>query len=423
MTSTFINIQGELEVDPSDRRKSHLNWLKKINYDTNQVDYYSFKTFSEEGSYYLTRYLIDLWEGKNLAKGTKRGRRSFNHIFGCKTRISRVLTLLHERNQKKLFDLNEDDTLSLFNDMREGKILTQLGNRFKSVGSYAKLFISFWHWLMRIKKKENTPLLDIVGDIDTRESVKPQWNYLTLKQVEIMSEYASEFYYKVLIFFLFDSGIRAPKELMNVRIKDIIPIPNSNLLFLEIRDDTSKTFGRKIKLMICSDLIKKYIEMTKSKPDDFLFPRSYVSTTRSVQRMGYKAFQIGKIKRAHRKVIVTKGITMYDFRHCSVCHYLPIYKSENQIKYRYGWKKTEMIHYYSEFLGMKDTIREEDMLVDTTKTELQQQLAKSEQKTQILEEQLNAQKQEMEEKLKKLETMMLQKFADNYTNSSEITPE
>jgi chaperonin cofactor prefoldin len=82
-----------------------------------------------------------------------------------------------------------------------------------------------------------------------------------------------------------------------------------------------------------------------------------------------------------------------------------------------------MIHYYSEFLGMKDTIREEDMLVDTTKTELEQQLVKSQQKTQILEEQLNSQKQEMEEKLKKLETMMLQKFADNYSNSSEITPE
>ena len=423
MTSTFINIQGELEVDPNDRRNSHLNWLKKIGYETDNVDYYSFKTFSEKGSYYLTRYLIDLWEGKNLAKGTKRGRRSFNHIFGCKTRVSKVLTLLHERNHKELFDLTDDDALSLFNDMREGKILTQLGNRFKSVGSYAKLFISFWHWLMRIKKKEDILLPNIVEDIDSKESIKPEWNYLTLKQVEIMSEYASEFYYKVLIFFLFDSGIRAPKELMNVRIKDIIPIKDSNLLFLQIRDDTSKTFGRKIKLMICSDLIKKYMAMTKLKPDDFLFPRAYVSTTRSIQRMGYKAFQIGKMKRAHRKVIVTKGIRMYDFRHCSVCHYLPIYKSENQIKYRYGWKKTEMIHYYSEFLGMKDTIREEDMLVDTTKTELEQQLVKSQQKTQILEEQLNSQKQEMEEKLKKLETMMLQKFADNYSNSSEITPE
>lgn len=37
-----------------------------------------------------------------------------------------------------------------------------------------------------------------------------------------------------------------------------------------------------------------------------------------------------------------------------------------------------MIHYYSEFLGMKDTITEEDMLIDITKTEIEKRLTKSE---------------------------------------------
>jgi len=202
---------------------------------------------------------------------------------------------------------------------------------------------------------------------------------------------------------------------MNVRAMDISPVPNTNYLFLSIRNETSKTFGRKIKLMISSDILKKYIEMNKLKGDDFLFTKDYTHTTRMVSRMGYDALKIGtKHIQKTKKVLIKNGVTMYDFRHNSVCHYLPIYKSENQIKYRYGWKKSEMIHYYSEFIGMKDTITDDDMLVDTTKTEIQQQLQKEQLKVAMLEEQMNNQKKEMEDKLKHLETMMLQKFADSY---------
>ena len=43
---------------------------------------------------------------------------------------------------------------------------------------------------------------------------------------------------------------------------------------------------------------------------------------------------------------------------------------------------------------------------------------KAEHKSEILEEQMNIQKQEMEEKLKRLETIMLQKFADNYPQNA-----
>ena len=62
---------------------------------------------------------------------------------------------------------------------------------------------------------------------------------------------------------------------------------------------------------------------------------------------------------------------------------------------------------------MKDTIKDEDMLVDTTKTQLEQQLAKEQQKVTVLQEQFHTQKKEMEEKMAKLEALMLQRFADN----------
>ena len=79
-------------------------------------------------------------------------------------------------------------------------------------------------------------------------------------------------------------------------------------------------------------------------------------------------------------------LTMYDFRHCSCCYWLPRYKSESALKYRFGWKKSEKIHYYSELLGMKDTIVEEDLLTDVTKVEIERRLDRSEKDNQLLRE-------------------------------------
>jgi hypothetical protein len=425
MRVEFINKIGKVEVDPINVRGRHFKWLENIRNGKDEINYYSFKDLPNESSKYLTKYILDLNDGKNLTKGTKKGGRSVNHMFGCKTRVTKILKLLHSRTNRKLFEFTQDDVISLFNDIREGRILTNKGNRFKSVGSYARLFIAFWHWLIRIKKKEEIEVDNIIEDLDTKDYHKPEWFYLTIKDVEKMADFATNIYYKTLVYFLFDSGVRAPKELMNIRAKDITPVKNSELVYLQVRDDTSKTFGRKIKLMISSDHIKKHIEQNKLKPDDFLFTKSYTHTTRTVSRMAYKALGIGTAHKQKQcyKVLIRNGVTMYDFRHSSVCHYLPIYKSENQIKYRYGWRKAEMIHYYSEFLGMKDTISEDDMLLDTTKTELEQKWQKEHQKVQILEEQLISQKEEMDKRLKDFETMVLQKFSDSYNkeNKKQVT--
>ena len=84
------------------------------------------------------------------------------------------------------------------------------------------------------------------------------------------------------------------------------------------------------------------------------------------------------------------NLTMYDLRHCSCCYWLPRYKSESALKYRFGWKESDKIHYYSELLGMSDTISQEDLLVDLTKTELEQKYQKSEKEKEIMQETLKA---------------------------------
>jgi hypothetical protein len=412
MQRIIVNNKGEQEVDPYDHKGSHEKWLKSINYPENP-NFLAFKGISFDASRLLTQYVLDLFVGKNLARGTKRGQRSYIHLCNTRVRLRRLVEDIETITKKKLLDLSEDDVLFFFNGMRSGTILNQKGKPYMDVCSYSKKLIAFWHWIQKTQK--DLHLNNIVESLDSRKEGKPKWTYFTLKDVELMGDAAPEFYYRVLVYFLFDSGIRAPKELMNVRVKDFSDVSGTNLLFLTVREETSKTFGRKIKLMIASDLIKRFIGRYNLKPDDFLFTKTYTHMNRIIARIGHKVLGVGRVhKQTYSKILIRQGITMYDFRHNSCCHYLPIYKSENQMMYRYGWKKGEMIHYYSEFIGMKDTITEDDMLIDTTKTEIQQALQKEQQRVQVLQEQLENQKRETDERMQKLEQMFLQRFSDNF---------
>lgn len=412
MQTITRNNKGELEVDPYNNKGKHEEWLNSIGYFSGNPDYLAFTGISSEASELLTKYVLDLYTGKNLAKGTYRGQRCYNYLCNIRVRLRRIIEMLEKNSHKTLLELSEDDVLSLFNNMRSGLLLTSLGRPFLDTSSYSRAFLAFWRWIMRTNK--NTP--NIVESLDTKKDSKPKWFYFTLKDAEKMANLAHNYYYKALIYFLFDSGLRAPTELMNVRVMDITEIPGSGILFLNVRDETSKTFGRKIKLMISSDIIKQYIQTNRLTKEDFLFSTSYIVMNRTIARLAYRVLNFGTpIQQKNYKILIRNGVTMYDFRHNSVCHYLPIYKSENQLKYRYGWKKSEMIHYYSEFMGMHDTINEEDMLIDTTKTEIQQELQKEKSKVAMLEEQLTAQKKDTDERIKKLETMMLQRFAENFT--------
>jgi len=119
--------------------------------------------------------------------------------------------------------------------------------------------------------------------------------------------------------------------------------------------------------MICSELLKEYVQHKKLKMDDYLFPISPPSLNKYLKRLAMKLFGDEQSPAGSK----CSELTMYDFRHCSCCYWLPRYKSESALKYRFGWKKSDKIHYYSELLGMKDTISEEDLLIDVTKAEIE----------------------------------------------------
>lgn len=330
-----------------------------------------FDDISKSNNDILTRYLRDMEDGKNA--GGVKGCRSYSRLNSLRCRMHKIASLFEEHYQKDLVCLEEDDVHGLFRDMRNGKIKKEGNLVYTSVQDYVKIFKSFWHWYQKTMRKNKTEISDITVDLDTSKE-KPKFNYFTFEQLRQLVDNA-KYEYKCLMWFLFDSGIRSPTELLNVRVGDLVEDNKTNYYQLNIREETSKTFGRRIKLILSTDILKKYIKTKNLKNSDYLFSANPRVVNQYLTRLG-------------EKVLGIKHLTLYDFRHCAACYWLPRYKSESALKYRFGWKKSDMIHYYTEFLGMKDTICEDDLVDSEEKTQLQTDLEKQKQLNAMMEERL-----------------------------------
>jgi hypothetical protein len=370
VATIYKNIKQEhnMKKDPYNSKENWLRWKRKAHQGVPEL------TRSNSGL--VLQYLDDMEKGINISTTNKKGGRSYIRLNGLKTRVIFIIKQFESRfNIKDITQLKEDQLLNFFAGMRNGEIKTKSGRQYKSVQDYAKIFKAFWHWHQKASKKQGLEIFDITVDLDT-SGTKPDWVYLKEEQVKKLCENA-DYDHRVLIMFLLDTGIRAPTELINVKVGDLY----NNYKELYIREEISKTFGRKIKLMLCSELLKEYIENKGLQKDKYLFKMNPKVINRYLKRLGKKVFG-DKKSLAGQKY---SELTMYDFRHISCCYWLPRYKSESALKYRFGWKKSDKIHYYSELLGMKDTISEEDLLIDVTKTEIEKRLTKTEKDKEILQ--------------------------------------
>lgn len=369
-----------MKIDTYKHKARYENWKARVKKE-------GIKELSKKNSDILLRYIFDMEKGINI-NGSK-GCRSPARLNNLRQRLVFLFKEFEERfNVLDITTIKEQDIFNFFSDMRKGKILTQKKKKYKSIGDYVKVFKAFYHWYMKVSKKKGKEVKDITFDLDT-STEKPKWVYLKEEQINVLFNRA-KYEYQVLIMFLFDSGIRSPTELINVKVSDL----SSDCKVLNIREEISKTFGRRIKLMLSYGLLKEYIEKKGLKENDYLFPICPKVTNQYLKRLGKKCFG-EKESLAGEKY---SNLTLYDFRHCSCCYWLPRYKSESALKYRFGWKKSDKIHYYSELLGMKDTISEEDLLLDITKTEIERRLIKTEKENELLQYRL----QRMENQLKEI---------------------
>jgi len=359
-----------MKRDPYKHEEKYLEWKERVNKS-------GISETNKYNSDIILQYLEDMEHGINISISSPKGARSYIRLNTLRQKLKFFTIKFKEvYGIDKLTEINEDQVVKFFSGMKKGIIKRNDGKTFKSSGYYAKNFKAFWHWWIKINKKKGIEITDITLDVDTSGD-KPKWVYLTEEEVKLLCENA-KYEYKVLISFLFDSGIRSPTELVNIKVSDLFDNCNE----LHIRDEISKTFGRKIKLMLCSKLLLEYIKIKNFQREDYLFDIKPASVNKYLKRLAKRVFG-DKESPAGQKY---SELSMYDFRHISTCYWLPRYKSESALKFRFGWKKSDKIHYYSEMLGMRDTITEEDLLIDITKTEIEKRLKKTENEKEMLQE-------------------------------------
>jgi integrase len=360
-----------MKIDPYKHKEKYFSWKEKVKKGIPEI--------SKENSEIILQYVTDMEKGVNISSRNVKGSRSFIRLNTIRDKMCFFAKKFKEiYGLDKIVEIKEEQVVAFFSDMKNGVIKRVDGGTYNSVDTYSKIFKAFWHWYQKINRKNGNEILDITLDLDTRQE-KPKWVYLTEEDVKKLCDNA-KYEYKVLIMFLFDTGIRSPTELINIKVSDFF----NDFKELNIRDEISKTFGRRIKLMLSSQLVKEYVFRMGLKQEDYVFAMTPCVTNRYLKRLAERLFGI-QTSPAGAKY---SELTMYDFRHCSCCYWLPRYKSESALKYRFGWKKSDKIHYYSELLGMKDTISEEDLLIDVTKTELEKRLSNTEKENIILKDKL-----------------------------------
>ncbi len=369
-----------MKIDPYNHEKRYKKWKA-------QVKDSGIEGISKENSDLIIQYVTDMEHGLNVSLSSPKGSRGYPRLNTIKDKM-----IFYSKKFKDIYDLDdlsqikEDQLLLFFSKMRKGEILKQDGGKYKSVNYFVKTFKSFWHWWQRVNRRKGIEISDITLDLDSRGD-KPKWVYLTEEQVRKLCLNA-RFNYRVLIMFLFDTGIRAPTELVNIKVSDLY----EDCQELLIRDEVSKTFGRKIKLLLCPQYLKDYISEKGLSPDDYLFPIKPATVNLYLQRLAKKFLGDGESLAGEKY----SKLTMYDFRHCSCCFWLPRYKSESALKFRFGWKKSDKIHYYSELLGMRDTITQDDLILSEEKTELEKNLKQTKRDKQILEDRMKTIEEKMD---------------------------
>lgn len=317
----------------------------------------------------ILEFLDDMSIGHNVGVGTKKGARSYKRLNALRSRLKIISNNLQDRGINDIRKINSKQIFKLFDDMRKGVIKNRYGKTYMSTGDYVKDFKTFWHWYQLVERKKGIKIDDICIDLD-RSSEKPKFVYFTEDDFgELVNK--ADYDLKIIMALAYDSGMRVT-ELINIKVSDFV----NDFKEVIIRDETSKTFGRRIKLMMCSNQISNYVKKLNLKPNNFLSQLKAPAINKRLRKLGNEVLTPEQVK--------YKTLSLYDFRHSSACFWLPKYKSESALKYRFGWKRSDMIEYYTQYLGMSDTITQDDMYDDVTKTELERRVKELEKMAKLL---------------------------------------
>lgn len=129
---------------------------------------------SKENSDLILQYLRDMEIGANVGINVAKGPRSPRRLFDLAGRMIFFAKKFEELYSIKDFGaLKESHVMSFFYGMQEGEILKKGGLKYSSVETFVKIFKSFWHWYIKMSKKDGVVVEDITKDVNA-QGEKPE---------------------------------------------------------------------------------------------------------------------------------------------------------------------------------------------------------------------------------------------------------
>jgi integrase len=338
-----------LKRDPYNSRERWQTW-KAENSD-------SIKGISKENSDLILAFLFDMELGKNVSSLARKGERSPCRLLDLK---SRLIFFVQQFKGKLLRTITRDEAHQLFFNMRQGLILKNDGQKYIGISNYVRDFKVFWRWLHRTGKVAE----DITTDLRKSDGRKPAWVYLTEDEFKTLANQATSDY-RALMWLMYDTGMRVT-EAYSIRICDF----SNDFTQLNIRKEYAKTFGRIIKLKLCSSFIREFVKFHKLQPEDFIFIKEPPAFNKYLRTLAGKIF--GKGETLARKPY--PQMRLYDIRHNASCYWLKRYPTTTGLMYRMGWSEEKEVRYYSEFLGQADSIDDENMVTTEEKSQYEKRI-------------------------------------------------
>lgn len=323
---------------------------------------------SKKSSKWIMEYLFDLEVGKNLGLGSRKGQRSYIRLNSYRHKLTQWTKLIEGRDIKSIVDVDLDTLHSIMISFKEEYAEA-------TISSFGREFKAFWNWYMRVNRFKGVEIKNICHDLQTAPP-KTRFVYVTKEQVDKIMPYLN-YEEQLLTIFLFDTLARPPKEVLNLKKKDVYKKDED--VWINIPDEIAKNeSGRTFNLLYSGDQIWKHIK--DMKEDDFIF----------MSIRNYKKGYLPKLKAVAGKLFGDKishpkaqkkysELSGYDLRHSGTISLRILAQKNNSIsldaiRQRGGWKDFDMLNYYTEFIGLTGEIKKESLLIEEDKTKLEKQV-------------------------------------------------
>ncbi len=356
-----------MKLDINNRQPQYENWKEEVTAS-------GIEGLLKTNSEILIKYILEMERGENTARGHKKGKRSYAQLNKLRQKLTQAFKRLEDRGIKDIIKTTSTQLLDLFSDLQSGKIKRIDGKEYGDLATDIKCFKSFWHWWMKLKRKEGKTILDITEDLNSESKGDPKFVYLKRDQLDEMLPYFEK-KEQIILSFVYDSLIRSPTELASLKVNNVYE--EDGEVWINIPTEISKVRGRSFNLLFSGKTVLEHIKENKLKPNDYLFTFSQDYLNYKLQKV---AEQLWGDKICPKAEEMYKKITLYDLRHSGTIH-LRIMAKENPgeisldaLRERGGWSDFKMLNYYTRFIGIDGKIDKQGLLIKRDKHKLEEEI-------------------------------------------------